>query len=555
MKAVDIPQADSLSRIRELVQTVQFGATDTTRLQRVMTLHPRHVGYHLHAARILKWLEKEGDHWKLTSLAEKLLSTNAGSQEERALFRKSISQSETLRELAPNLLGDEEPEQDLLALRIQEVAGIAAATCRRRASTMLRWRTQSMPSRPRRIDSYAADDDDPNSGLMRVHAIEAERFGLLRSARLEATGNPVLIGENATGKSTLCDVLGFLGDALREGVQAAVQKRCAEIDEMLWFGEGEAFALAVEFTIPKAARFDHARARYEVEVGKLEDGRMGIRRESLYLTRRDTQITETVQQSTPRGWRKILGMSQQGQARFGSENSGSRKTTTAPLDGQTLALARLPDDGERFPAALRLRSLLMFGVHNLTRLADDEGDFVSLLFPDEHGSLAVLVGKFAAQKPDEYRTWVAHVTESIPSIEQFDLIEADGETSLVLVLKGGLRLPVGRAASGVIKTIALTLLAHFGKGDRIFLVDEPEAGIHPISIGPLAQSLASASNVQFLITTYSPQWLAAVSLDSVRCFVREAGGVRVVPGSQIELLEDETNHEKAPQFFSVGLLG
>ena len=50
MKAVDIPQADSLSRREEIVQ---FGAVDVARLQRVMTLHPRYVGYHLHAARIL----------------------------------------------------------------------------------------------------------------------------------------------------------------------------------------------------------------------------------------------------------------------------------------------------------------------------------------------------------------------------------------------------------------------------------------------------------------------------------------------------------------------
>ena len=63
MKAVDIPQADSLSRVRELVQSVKFGATDVARLQKVMTLHPRHVGYHLHAARILNWMVKENDEW------------------------------------------------------------------------------------------------------------------------------------------------------------------------------------------------------------------------------------------------------------------------------------------------------------------------------------------------------------------------------------------------------------------------------------------------------------------------------------------------------------
>ena len=38
--AVDIPQADSLA-VRELVQSVKFGAVDVARLQRVMTCKAR----------------------------------------------------------------------------------------------------------------------------------------------------------------------------------------------------------------------------------------------------------------------------------------------------------------------------------------------------------------------------------------------------------------------------------------------------------------------------------------------------------------------------------
>ena len=125
MKAVDIPQADSLARIRELVQTVQFGAVDTARIQRVMTLHPRHVGYHLHAARVLNWLIRETEGWAVTSLGSEMLTTGAGSQEERAIFRKSISESTYLKTVAPNLLDDDEPEQDLLSKAIQDAAGIA----------------------------------------------------------------------------------------------------------------------------------------------------------------------------------------------------------------------------------------------------------------------------------------------------------------------------------------------------------------------------------------------------------------------------------------------
>ena len=138
MKAVDVPQADSLSRIRELVQTVQFGATDTARLQKVMTLHPRHVGYHLHAARVLGWLCKDDEEWAVAPLGAELVKTAPGSQEERAIYRKSIEASEYLQKIAGNLLADEEPEQDLLSLKIQEVAGIAPATARRRAAHDMR---------------------------------------------------------------------------------------------------------------------------------------------------------------------------------------------------------------------------------------------------------------------------------------------------------------------------------------------------------------------------------------------------------------------------------
>ena len=262
MKAVDVPQADSLSRIRELVQTVQFGATDTARLQKVMTLHPRHVGYHLHAARVLGWLVKDGDGWTVAALGAELVQTAPGSQEERAVYRKSIEKSDYLQQIAPNLLADEEPEQDLLSLKIQDVAGIAPATARRRASTLLRWRTQSLPSRLRRLDHLDLTDDDVDQGSLRISAVHVERYGLLRSVRVDLGDGPVFIGDNATGKSTFFDVLLFVRDVLHDGVSAAIAKRADSVDELIWFSEGDGFGFAIEFLLPKAVRYDHARARY-----------------------------------------------------------------------------------------------------------------------------------------------------------------------------------------------------------------------------------------------------------------------------------------------------
>ena len=363
MRAVDIPQADSLSRIRELVQAVQFGAVDSARLQKVMSLHPRHVGYHLHAARVLNWVVKGDEGVEVTDLGTRLIATAPGSQEERALYRESISNSEYLQAIAPNLLDDAEPEQDLLSLRIQEVADIAPATARRRASTLLRWRTQSVPTKVRRFTiEGVSDDEEANRQSMQIHALHVERYGLLGNVRVELGDTPVLVGENGVGKTTLLDVLRFVGDALEDGVSAALSRRGDRFEDVVWYGEGDHFRFAIELTIPKVARYDLARARYELEIGKLDEGGIGVSRESLYLAPREAPKAEAFQSSTPRGWRKVLGMGQTGQARYGSEHPTSRKTTTAPVGNDRLGLSQLPDDPERFPAARRLRNLLLEGV-------------------------------------------------------------------------------------------------------------------------------------------------------------------------------------------------
>jgi predicted ATPase len=558
MKPVDVPQADSLSRVRELVQTVEFGAVDTAKLQLVMTLHPRHVGYHIHAARVLGWLERIGEDWAVASRGAELLQTGTGSQEERAVFRKSINESEHLKAIAPDLLGDEEPEQDLLANKIQEVVGMSPATARRRASTLLRWRTQSLPTRPRRIETFVFDDDAAIKESVRVHAIHVERFGLLRSVRVEMGENPVLVGDNGTGKSTLFDVFKFIEDALADGVSSAIERRGNSLSELLWFGEGEAFGFAIEFSLPKRIRFDHARARYELEVGQLDEGGVGVRRESFYLMPREAPEPNAVQQATPRGWRKVFGLTQNGQARYGSEDPVSRKTTTAPVGNDGLGLARLPDDPDRFVAASRVRSLLMGGVRLMNFdpaavASPCSVDSAPVLESDGRGFARVAHG-LSTDEPDRYGLWIRHVSEAIPAIEGIEVREDAGSVSLNARMRGGLELPLSRLSSGCLRVLGATLIPYQSEADTLFVVESPEQGIHPKGIEAFAQALSDGSDTQVIVTTYSPAWVGSVPLERIRCFVREAGGVRVVPGTQVELVQGGEGPVAMPHLFSAGFM-
>ncbi|MCB9529271.1 MAG: AAA family ATPase [bacterium] len=563
MKATDIPQADSLSRVRELVQAVQFGAADAQRLQKVMTLHPRHVGYHLHAARILNWLDRQEESIAITEDGEALLATEVGGDAERAIFRSSIEQSPSIQAVAADLLADEPPEQAVLCQRIEEVAGIAPATARRRASTLLRWRTQALPSeRPRPAPARPKEPSRASivSDTLRLARVEVERYGLLRSVKVDLDESAVLIGPNASGKSTLFDAVAFVGDALREGVAAAISRRGDSLADLLWFGEGSFFAIAVELLLPPSLRGEFTRARYEVEIGALEDepGQTGVRRESLFLMPEREPAPTVIQGAVPRRWRKVLGLTgQSGQARYGGEG-GNRKTTTASIGADALALAHLPDDIERFPVAERVAG---FFAHGLRRIALEPSamarpcpkDAPDYLLADG-GNLPMVVRMLAAGDIGRCEEWLAHVREALPTIELVKVEDLGDYLELVVGFRGGHEVPARRLGRGVLRILGVTLVPYVAEPDTVYLIEEPENGVHPSAVEAIAQALSWSPENQILVATHSPVWLGLCPLDRLLCVTREAGAARIVPATALLHLEGWSGEVDLPTLFAAGLL-
>lgn len=558
MKAVDIPQADSLSRVRELVQSVKFGAVDVARLQRVMTLHPRHVGYHLHAARILNWLVKEDGEWSLTSTGNALLSTVSGSQEERSIFRQSIEASDFLKVVAPNLFGEEEPPQDLLSVRIQEVAQIAPATARRRASTLLRWRTQSLPVKAR-LASFQFDehDDEEAAGSIELHSIDVSNYRLLRSVRFEMGQSAVLTGHGSTGKSTLMDTVAFVQDALFGSLEQSLGKRVRNFEEILWFGEGTSFEIAFEFRLPKSVRYDLSRARYELAIGRNEDGDVGLIKENFFLRPRDIDPTEVVHSSSPKGWRKVFGTNVEGQTRFGSEHPASRKSTSANGGRHMLGLSSLPEDGERFPAALQIRRFLKEEVI-FVRLEPDtmmkpNPDGTQVMAPDGQGFVSALAGLYQANQ-EHYEEWQAHVLEAMPKVEHFDFQGEGTSLTLMANMKGGFSIDASQLSVGERRVMGLALLPYQFANGGLVVIECPEEGLHPSMIEPVAQALNRGGRIQLLMSTHSPNWVGVAPLERIRVFQPEAGGIRIVVGPQLDLLEELDERIGLPLVFASGML-
>lgn len=137
-----------------------------------------------------------------------------------------------------------------------------------------------------------------------IRRIQALNYRCLRYVDVSLDRFHVLIGPNASGKSTLFDSIAFLGDLVRDGLESAVGNRTANFQDLVWGRPHRdmGFELAIEFEVPRSLR-DRLPAdrnfqafRYEVAVSE-SDGAIRISSERgllMPLVKQEPSIQKTL---------------------------------------------------------------------------------------------------------------------------------------------------------------------------------------------------------------------------------------------------------------------
>jgi len=104
--------------------------------------------------------------------------------------------------------------------------------------------------------------------------------------------------------------------------------------------------------------------------------------------------------------------------------------------------------------------------------------------------------------------------------------------------------------------LALTLPAFIDDFSGIYLIEEPENGIHPLAIETMHQALSWVKSAQVLVATHSPVMLAVSHAEDVLCFTRDdERGTEVVVGSEHPRLRDWKGEVDLGTLFASGVLG
>jgi len=414
-----------------------------------------------------------------------------------------------------------------------------------------------------------------------IRCIEALNYRCLRDVRRTVSSFQVLVGPNASGKTTFLDVVRFLSDLVSKGLETAISNRTENLQDLFWNREGSRFELAVETTIPEQRRSllqssDYERCRYEVAVGIAEHtDENSIFSERLVLMpavheppeqrtlfpvaapRRETILTRV----PTRGVKTVVNKVQDGNDNFYDE-TGKGWDHAFKLGSHKSALGNLPEDETKFPVSAWFKALLSEGIETIAlnsvvmRKASPPGQPKG--FRHDGSNLPWVIENLRQKNDATFQQWIAHVRTALPDLKGIETIERpeDKHRYLQVIYETGLKVPSWMVSDGTLRLLALTLLAYTGEQGKVYLIEEPENGIHPQAVETVFQSMSSAYDSQILCASHSPVILSLAEPKDVLCFaLTEDGAADIVRGDEHPNLRDWKRGADLGTLFATGVLG
>lgn len=421
-----------------------------------------------------------------------------------------------------------------------------------------------------------------------ITLIEAKNYRSLRYISRRLDSFHVLVGANATGKSTFLDIIQFLSDIINFGIDKAIQDRVAYFDELTFGTKGGDIEFAIEVDIPEGINdlFTERKfttIRYEIRIGKQEEtNENAIKEERCVLLTSsakyvdespslklffpeyiDIPTTLLIEKYKPKQIKRVLSKKQGGNDNFyieTYEESGKGWLPSFKLGIKRSALGNLPEDETKFPASTWLKSFLQQGVQMfilnslLIRRPSPPGQ--SHHFKTDGSNLPWVIENLRKDNK-KFSQWVEHIQTALPDIEDIITIERDEDRHRYLKIKytNGIEVPSWLVSDGTLRLMALTIPAYIKNISGIFLIEEPENGIHPKAIECIYQSLSSVYNAQILLASHSPVILSMLETKYLLCFGKTKDGITdIVTGTEHPKLKEWKGNPNLYLLFGSGIL-
>lgn len=358
---------------------------------------------------------------------------------------------------------------------------------------------------------------------MQIESLEIRNYKLFRHAKLSSVPRLcVLVGANGTGKSTFFDVLSFLKDALSMNVTKALAKRGGYREVASRGFEKEPIEITLQFRLEITGYERLVTYLLKLELGK--DGRPRVGREVLRYKRG----------SYGAPFRFLDFTAGQGYAITNEEDFSkpdeqlTREETQ--LDAADILAIKGLGQFERFKAASAFRLMIenwhISDFHVSEARPSQEDGFAEHL-STRGDNLSLVANYLFEHHRDRFDLVLAAMKRRVPGVSVVEPRQTEDGRLVLRFQDGSFKDPfIARHVSdGTIKMFAYLVLLNDPKPYPLLAVEEPENQLYPELLPELAEEFRQYAQRggQVFISTHSPDFLNALTLDEIYCLRKEEG--------------------------------
>ncbi|MCR4318170.1 MAG: AAA family ATPase [Planctomycetes bacterium] len=404
--------------------------------------------------------------------------------------------------------------------------------------------------------------------------IVIKNFRCIKGSHVDLLGSNfnVLVGPNGSGKSSFLDALEFVRDCVLGDLQTAIGKRSSDFRDLTFMREGDVIMIVCEFQLVQCA---FQKVLYSISI--CFDNTEGIVVSDEFLVAPELR-------SGGKTLRSPLKFKDHGifvghtkhdnnyEVAYYSEMDIQHRTIIHRSDRRRTALSLVPPDRENYPTANLVRDFIVDGVKYIQLNSRAMKDPCPALSPTslnlDGSNLAKVIGHFIgknggpkskgrATKPEAFKNWIGHLKFALPGLSDIYHRKRIDDNAEYIVLKydNGLECPSWLLSDGTLRILALTLLAYLPPKPGIYLVEEPEDGVHPRGLDVVLDSLSSVPGSQVMVTTHSPMVIEYAGKDALLCFDYDKDGTHIRRAEDHPVLKDWDGIPDLGTIYASGILG
>jgi predicted ATPase len=361
---------------------------------------------------------------------------------------------------------------------------------------------------------------------MKIESIRLKNFKTFKDVHLkDIPAFLVIVGANGTGKTTLFNVFGFLHDCLKGNVRQALDSR-GRFKEVL-SREATEQSIEIEIQYRMAITGIDRLVTYSLEITE-QEGSPCVKREILrYKRGRFGSPYHFLDFSNGEGY----AITNESDFSKSDEDLTREYQKVSP---DTLAIKGL-GQFERFSAAYAFRTLIeswhVSDFHISAARGRKEALGESEHLTESGDNLARVAQYLFEQHPKVFKNILETMVRRVPGISKVEpKLSEDGYLTLRFQ-DGSFQTPfLDRYVSdGTIKMFAYLVLLHDPSAHPLLCVEEPENQLYPKLMVELAEEFRDYARRggQVIVSTHSPDFLNATSVDEVCWLVKENGSTQI----------------------------